>query len=172
MFGHRRNLAVTVLESEITFFHLPMERCGADLSKFILVNRGAKIRAGQRTTSFSWMVNDKNGAIGRTLRVIPEQYRETAFMGGQLRSFNYIYLPFYGSCPIFLQFMRSSRRFLPFISCTTARSGAVSSSFLFLLRASGMVVDFISKCLGASMCQHSSDALRLKGIMAYHLLLF
>ncbi|KAF8644645.1 hypothetical protein AX16_008357 [Volvariella volvacea WC 439] len=52
--------------------------------KFVLVDRREKIESGQRTTSFSWLLNDKRGVIGRFLSSIPPQYRELAFMSGQL----------------------------------------------------------------------------------------
>ncbi|KAJ8483242.1 hypothetical protein ONZ45_g14661 [Pleurotus djamor] len=52
--------------------------------KFVLVDRRAKIQSGQRTTSFSFLLNDKRGAIGRALSSVPPAYREAAFMGGQL----------------------------------------------------------------------------------------
>jgi len=52
--------------------------------KFVMVNRRAKIESGERTTSFSFLINDKRGAIGRMLSGIAPQYRELAFMGGQL----------------------------------------------------------------------------------------
>ncbi|EJT97701.1 hypothetical protein DACRYDRAFT_84732 [Dacryopinax primogenitus] len=52
--------------------------------KFIVIDRGAKISAGKRTTSFSYMLNDKRGIIGRMLRNIPPAYKEPSFMGGQL----------------------------------------------------------------------------------------
>ncbi|KAH8830578.1 hypothetical protein DL96DRAFT_953471 [Flagelloscypha sp. PMI_526] len=52
--------------------------------KFIMVDRRTKISSGQRTTSFSFLLNDKRGAIGRTLSSVPEQWREASFMGGQL----------------------------------------------------------------------------------------
>ncbi|KAF9057780.1 hypothetical protein BJ165DRAFT_1538984 [Panaeolus papilionaceus] len=51
--------------------------------KFLLVDRRAKIESGQRTTSFSWLLNDKRGAIGRALGAVPPAYREASFMGGQ-----------------------------------------------------------------------------------------
>ncbi|KAF9482009.1 hypothetical protein BDN70DRAFT_875645 [Pholiota conissans] len=51
--------------------------------KFVLVDRRAKIESGQRTTSFSFLLNDKRSAIGRMLSAVPEQYREASFMGGQ-----------------------------------------------------------------------------------------
>ncbi|KAJ3499431.1 hypothetical protein NLJ89_g10104 [Agrocybe chaxingu] len=51
--------------------------------KFLLVDRRAKIESGQRTTSFSFLLNDKRGAIGRILSSIPPQFREASFMGGQ-----------------------------------------------------------------------------------------
>ncbi|KAJ6627452.1 hypothetical protein B0H10DRAFT_1994623 [Mycena sp. CBHHK59/15] len=52
--------------------------------KFLLVDRRAKIESGQRTTSFSFLLNDKRGVIGRSLSSIPVGYREAAFMSGQL----------------------------------------------------------------------------------------
>ncbi|KAF9468803.1 hypothetical protein BDZ94DRAFT_1244626 [Collybia nuda] len=52
--------------------------------KFLLVDRRAKIQSGQRTTSFSFLLNDKRGVIGRSLSSVPPSYREAAFMGGQL----------------------------------------------------------------------------------------
>jgi len=52
--------------------------------KFVLINRRSKIASGQRTTSFSFLLNDKRGAIGRSLSSVPPQYREAAFMFGQL----------------------------------------------------------------------------------------
>lgn len=52
--------------------------------KFLLVDRREKIESGQRTTSFSFLLNNKRGAIGRMLSAIPPQYREASFMGGQL----------------------------------------------------------------------------------------
>jgi len=51
--------------------------------KFLLVDRRAKIQSGQRTTSFSFLLNSKRGAIGRMLSSVPSQYREASFMGGQ-----------------------------------------------------------------------------------------
>ncbi|KAL5487883.1 hypothetical protein ACEPAI_5991 [Sanghuangporus weigelae] len=52
--------------------------------KFVLVDRRKKIDSGERTTSFSYMLNDKRGIIGRMLSHIPPQYRELSFMTGQL----------------------------------------------------------------------------------------
>ncbi|KAG5654666.1 hypothetical protein H0H81_009915 [Sphagnurus paluster] len=51
---------------------------------FILVDRRAKIESGERTTSFSFLLADKRGAIGRALSSIPSSYRLSVFMGGQL----------------------------------------------------------------------------------------
>ncbi|KAJ3568410.1 hypothetical protein NP233_g5731 [Leucocoprinus birnbaumii] len=51
--------------------------------KFVLVDRRAKINSGQRTTSFSWLLNDKRGFIGKKLGAIPAQYREIFFISGQ-----------------------------------------------------------------------------------------
>ncbi|KAJ6510206.1 hypothetical protein C8R47DRAFT_787252 [Mycena vitilis] len=52
--------------------------------KFVLVDRRAKIESGQRTTSFSFLLNDKRGVIGRFLSSVPPAYREAAFLSGQL----------------------------------------------------------------------------------------
>ncbi|KAG1756090.1 hypothetical protein EDB19DRAFT_1902266 [Suillus lakei] len=52
--------------------------------KFVLVDRRSKIASGQRTTSFSFLLNDKRGTIGRALSTVPPQYREVSFMAGQL----------------------------------------------------------------------------------------
>jgi hypothetical protein len=51
--------------------------------QFLLVDRRAKIESGQRTTSFSFLLNDKHSAIGRMLSSVPRQYREASFMAGQ-----------------------------------------------------------------------------------------
>lgn len=51
--------------------------------KFILIDRRPKIESGERTTSFSWLLNDKRGVIGRTLSSVPPRYREHLFMFGQ-----------------------------------------------------------------------------------------
>ena len=56
-------------------------------SQFVLINRRKKIESGQRTTSFSWLLNDKRGVIGRSLATIPQQYREVSFMLGQLSEY-------------------------------------------------------------------------------------
>jgi hypothetical protein len=53
--------------------------------QFILINRRTKIESGQRTTSFSFLLHDKRGVIGRALATVPAQYREPSFMFGQLR---------------------------------------------------------------------------------------
>jgi len=52
--------------------------------KFVLIDRRKKIEAGLRTTSFSFLLNDKRGVIGRALQGIRPEYRELSFMGGQL----------------------------------------------------------------------------------------
>ncbi|KAG1857258.1 hypothetical protein C8R48DRAFT_607482 [Suillus tomentosus] len=52
--------------------------------KFVLVDRRSKIASGQRTTSFSFLLNDKRSAIGRALSTVPPKYRESSFMAGQL----------------------------------------------------------------------------------------
>lgn len=55
--------------------------------KFVLVDRREKIVSGQRTTSFSYLLNDQRGVIGKSLAAIPPKYREAIFMGGQLREY-------------------------------------------------------------------------------------
>ncbi|KAG6901886.1 hypothetical protein C0995_007011 [Termitomyces sp. Mi166 len=52
--------------------------------KFILVDRRSKIESGERTTSFSYLLSDKHGIIGKTLSSVSPRYREAFFMGGQL----------------------------------------------------------------------------------------
>jgi hypothetical protein len=54
------------------------------LDQFLLVDRREKIESGKRTTSFSFLLNDKHSSIGKMLSAIPVQYREASFMGGQL----------------------------------------------------------------------------------------
>jgi len=52
--------------------------------QLIMVARRQKIESGERTTSFSFLLNDKRGVIGRWLGAVPTQWRETSFMSGQL----------------------------------------------------------------------------------------
>jgi len=52
--------------------------------KFVLVDRRKKIESGQRTTSFSFLLNDKRGVIGKFLGATPPKQRELYFMLGQL----------------------------------------------------------------------------------------
>ncbi|KZP13096.1 hypothetical protein FIBSPDRAFT_921728 [Athelia psychrophila] len=52
--------------------------------KLVMHDRRAKIASGQRTTSLSFLLNDKRGNIGRWLSNVPERYRELSFMAGQL----------------------------------------------------------------------------------------
>jgi hypothetical protein len=52
--------------------------------KFVLIDRRKKIESGLRTTSFSFLLNDKRGVIGRMLSSVKPQYRESSFMAGQL----------------------------------------------------------------------------------------
>ncbi|OJT13348.1 hypothetical protein TRAPUB_10114 [Trametes pubescens] len=52
--------------------------------KYVLIDRRAKVQSGQRITSFTFLLNDKRGAIGRALSRVPPQYREASFMLGQL----------------------------------------------------------------------------------------
>ena len=51
--------------------------------QFVFVDRRKKIESGQRTTSLSFLLNDKRGVIGRSLSRVPPQYRTLAFMFGQ-----------------------------------------------------------------------------------------
>jgi hypothetical protein len=52
--------------------------------KFVLIDRREKIESGQRTTSFTFLLNDKRGAIGKALSAVPPSSRTAAFMVGQL----------------------------------------------------------------------------------------
>jgi hypothetical protein len=52
--------------------------------KFVLIDRREKIESGQRTTSFTFLLNDKRGVIGKALSALPTHHRIAAFMGGQL----------------------------------------------------------------------------------------
>ncbi|THV05350.1 hypothetical protein K435DRAFT_790173 [Dendrothele bispora CBS 962.96] len=52
--------------------------------KFVLIDRREKIESGQRTTSFSFLLNNQRGLIGRMLCSVPPQSRIAAFMMGQL----------------------------------------------------------------------------------------
>lgn len=56
--------------------------------KFVFIDRRTKVRSGQRTTSFSYLLNDKRGAIGRMLSATKPENRETSFMIGQLSMTN------------------------------------------------------------------------------------
>ncbi|KAF8558953.1 hypothetical protein OG21DRAFT_1403528 [Imleria badia] len=59
--------------------------------KFVYVDRRTKIESGQRTTSLSFLLNDKRGAIGRALdRTRPEK-REVYFMTGQFGKYYFLY---------------------------------------------------------------------------------
>ncbi|KAI6105421.1 hypothetical protein F5141DRAFT_1123597 [Pisolithus sp. B1] len=51
--------------------------------KFVLIDRKTKISSGQRTTSFSWLLNDKRGKIGQLLSRIAPERRAPYFMVGQ-----------------------------------------------------------------------------------------
>lgn len=52
--------------------------------KFLWIGRQAKIQSGQRTTSFSFLLNNKGSFIGKVLSMFPEGYRVEGFMFGQL----------------------------------------------------------------------------------------
>ncbi|QRV76620.1 membrane protein [Ceratobasidium sp. AG-Ba] len=52
--------------------------------KFVLVNKRKKIESGQRTTSFSFLLNEQRGVIGKVLGATPPRRREMYFMLGQL----------------------------------------------------------------------------------------
>jgi hypothetical protein len=77
-------LAVVVLEGK-TRAGLIFPLCAKLLwsSQFVLVDRRTKIESGERTTSFSFLLNDKHGAIGRALVKTRPERRAAYFMGGQ-----------------------------------------------------------------------------------------
>ena len=56
----------------------------AIMTQVVLIDRRKKIESGQRITSFSWLLNDKRGVIGRMLSAIKPENRELSFMVGQL----------------------------------------------------------------------------------------
>ncbi|KAG8218337.1 hypothetical protein J3R82DRAFT_3952 [Butyriboletus roseoflavus] len=51
--------------------------------KFVYVDRRTKIESGQRTTSLTYLLNDKRGAIGRALDKTHPERRAAFFMAGQ-----------------------------------------------------------------------------------------
>lgn len=51
--------------------------------QFVYIGKKAKIESGQRTTSFSFLLADRRGMIGRALGSVPEKYRVASFMFGQ-----------------------------------------------------------------------------------------
>lgn len=58
--------------------------------QFVYVDRRSKIESGQRTTSFSYLLNDKRGAIGRALDRTRPDKREVYFMTGQFGKYNLV----------------------------------------------------------------------------------
>lgn len=89
----RSNLAIVVLEGPYTRTADFLPILINIRKQFVLINRRKKIESGQRTTSFSYLLNDKRGAIGRALASVPMQYREVSFMFGQLRAYT-SHIPF------------------------------------------------------------------------------
>jgi len=51
--------------------------------KFVYVDRRTKIASGQRTTSLTYLLNDKRSVIGRALERTAPEKREARFMIGQ-----------------------------------------------------------------------------------------
>ena len=51
--------------------------------RFVYVGQKEKLNSGKRTTSFSWLLTDTRGMIGRALTAVPAQHRVMAFMAGQ-----------------------------------------------------------------------------------------
>ncbi|KAI0267402.1 hypothetical protein BC834DRAFT_871173 [Gloeopeniophorella convolvens] len=51
--------------------------------KFVYIDRRKKIESGQRTTSLSWMINNKRGFIGNVLAKVKPEHRAIYFMLGQ-----------------------------------------------------------------------------------------
>lgn len=51
--------------------------------KFIFVDRKDKIESGARQSSFSYLLHDKHGPIGRALRAVKPDHRELWFIFGQ-----------------------------------------------------------------------------------------
>ena len=78
-------MATTVLEGN--FMSSELEFKFIFLPQFVFINRRDKIASGQRTTSYSWLLNDKRGRIGKALSSTPPEHREHVFMAGQLSKF-------------------------------------------------------------------------------------
>jgi hypothetical protein len=51
--------------------------------QFVYIGRKSKVDSGQRVTSFSYLLADKRGSIGRALSRVPENWRVFSFMLGQ-----------------------------------------------------------------------------------------
>lgn len=51
--------------------------------QFVYIGKKAKVDSGQRVTSFSYLLADKRGAIGKALSSVPEDTRVFSFMLGQ-----------------------------------------------------------------------------------------
>lgn len=97
------------------------------------------------------MLNDKRGAIGRTLARIPPEHREISFMTGQFGAY-----PHRSSRPDaytnFVQYTQLSWSCQRYFSCTTARSGAPHISCSSSPSAPGMAEASTSRSSVASMC--------------------
>lgn len=57
--------------------------------QFVYVSRRAKIESGERTTSLSFLLNNKRGLIGRALAAIKPEYRPESFMAGQFGKYRH-----------------------------------------------------------------------------------
>lgn len=58
--------------------------------QFVYVGRKAKVESGERVTSFSYLLADKRGAIGRALSHVPEDWRVFSFMLGQFSEYHLV----------------------------------------------------------------------------------
>lgn len=79
----RLGLAIAVLEGKRCLIgQMALPRVNS-VYQFVYVSRRAKIESGERTTSLSFLLNNKRGLIGRALAAIKPEYRPESFMAGQ-----------------------------------------------------------------------------------------
>lgn len=81
----RLGLAIAVLEGKRCLIGQISPRANLVYMyiQFVYVSRRAKIESGERTTSLSFLLNNKRGLIGRALAAIKPEYRPESFMAGQ-----------------------------------------------------------------------------------------
>lgn len=109
---------------------------------FVYVGRKSKVDSGQRVTSFSYLLADKRGSIGRALSKVPENWRVFSFMLGQFGT-SVLSIPTNYLLPA--QSIPSLRKFPRCISCTTPKGTVPFFSSSYLVYRSGTVEGFTSR---------------------------